>query len=185
MNFTYTAQPTGTDLISLADMKQFLRVDHSDEDITIRAIIDAAAQSVQDYTGRHFVDTNWTMLIKTFYNIEAPYSASTVTSVKYYKPNEAALTVLDSTKYYSGTQLGIFRINFLDTPSVNEDRFGGVEIVGTVLNQINPPLTHAIKMLAAHYYENRRAVVVGTLSAIEIPLGVKAIINPYRLINLR
>ena len=185
MNFTYTAQPTGTDLISLVDMKEFLRVDHSDEDTTITAIIDAAAQSIQDYTGRHFVDTNWTMLIKTFYNIEAPYSASTVTSVKYYKPNDAALTTLSTDKYYVGTQLGILRVNFLDTPSVEEDRFGGVEIAGTVTNQINPPLTHAIKMLAAHYYENRRAVVVGTLSAVEIPLGVKAIINPYRIINLK
>tara|TARA_R110002074_G_scaffold252559_1_gene424311 strand:- start:154 stop:531 length:378 start_codon:yes stop_codon:yes gene_type:complete len=125
------------------------------------------------------------MSIKTFYNIEAPYSASTVTSVKYYKPNEAVLTTLSTDKYYVGTQLGILRVNFLDTPSVEEDRFGGVEIAGTVTNQINPPLTHAIKMLSAHYYENRRAVVVGTLSAVEIPLGVKAIINPYRIINLK
>lgn len=184
MNFTYAAQPTGTDIVSLSDMKEFLRVDHSDEDTTITAIIDAATQSIQDYTGRHFVATTWQMTIKTFYNIEAPYSATNVSNVKYYKPNEESLTTLSTDKYYVGTQLGILRVNFLDTPSVEEDRFGGVVINGTVTNQINPPLTHAIKMLAAHFYENRRAVVVGTITAV-IPLGIKAIINPYRIINTR
>ena len=184
MNFTYTAQPTGTDIVSLADMKEFLRVDHSDEDTTITAIIDAATQSIQDYTGRHFKATTWTMYVKDFYNIEAPYSASTVSSVKYYKPNEDALTTLAATKYYVGIELGILKINFLDPPSVEEDMFEAVKISGSVANDINPPLTHAIKMLAAHYYENRRAVVVGTITAV-IPLGIKAIINPYRLINLK
>lgn len=185
MNFTYAAQPTGTDLISLVDMKEFLRVDHSDEDTTITAIIDAAAQSIQDYTGRHFKTTTFVFNLDSFHFIEFPYQVTSVSSVTYLDRNGDSQT-LATTKYFTDTARQPGRINFKNTPDLVEDKFNRVTINGAVNGiQIEPPLTHAIKMLAAHYYENRRAVVVGTTSAIEIPLGVKAIINPYRIINTR
>ena len=184
MNFTYAAQPTGTDLISLVDMKEFLRVDHSDEDTTITAIIDAAAQSIQDYTGRHFKTTTFVFNLDSFHFIEFPYQVATVSTVTYLDRNGDSQT-LATTKYFSDTVRQPGRITFKNFPDLVEDKFNRVQINGTVTNDINPPLTHAIKMLCAHYYENRRAVVVGATSAIQIPLGVKAIINPYRIINTR
>lgn len=184
MNFTYAAQPTGTDLISLADIKEFLRVDHSDEDTTITAIIDAAAQSIQNYTGRHFKTTTFVFNLDSFHFIEFPYQVTSVTSVTYLDRAGDSQT-LATTKYFTDTGRQPGRINFKNTPDLVEDKFNRVTINGTVTNDINSPLTHAIKMLCAHFYENRRAVVVGTLSAVEIPLGVKAIINPYRIINTR
>jgi uncharacterized phiE125 gp8 family phage protein len=186
MNFTYAAQPTGTDLISLADMKQFLRVDSSDEDITITAIIDAAAQSIQDYTGRHFKTTTFVFNLDSFHFIEFPYQVTSVSSVTYLDRNGDTQT-LATNKYFSDTGRQPGRINFINFPDLVEDKFNRVQIKGGVnaIGNMYPPLVHAIKMLAAHYYENRRAVVVGATSAIEIPLGVKAIINPYRIINTR
>ena len=186
MNFTYAAQPTGTDLISLADMKEFLRVDHSDEDTTITAIIDAATQSIQDYTGRHFKATTWLYSMEFMRNVEIPYSVSLVAGISYYNTAGGATALTDNTDYYWGIVNGVLRVKYINTPSdIIEDKMNAVNIIGATVNEINPPLTHAIKMLSAHYYENRRAVVVGATSAIEIPLGVKAIINPYRLINLK
>jgi uncharacterized phiE125 gp8 family phage protein len=61
MKFTVADIPLGTDIISLVDMKEFLRVDHSDEDTTISAIITSAAMAVQDYTGRVFLSTTYTL----------------------------------------------------------------------------------------------------------------------------
>ena len=84
MNFSYTLQPTGTDIISLSDMKEFLRVDHTDEDTTITALLDAATQSIQDYTGLHFKTSTYALKLDNFYNIEFPYLISSVTSVTYY-----------------------------------------------------------------------------------------------------
>ena len=95
-----------------------------------------------------------------------------------------ASQTLAASKYYTDTSRQPGRINFKNTPDLVDDKFNKVTINGTVSNDINPPLTHAIKMLAAHFYENRRAVVVGTITAV-IPLGIKAIINPYRIINTR
>ena len=185
MNFTYSAQPTGTDIVSLADMKEFLRVDHSDEDATITAIIDAATQSIQDYTGRHFKATTWLYTMEFMRNVDIPYSATTVGSVVYLNTNAGTTTLNNNVDFYYGLENGILKLKYIEIPSdIRENRLDAITITGSVTNQINPPLTHAIKMLAAHYYENRRAVVVGTITAV-IPLGIKAIINPYRLINLK
>lgn len=41
------------------------------------------------------------------------------------------------------------------------------------------PLTQAAKMLVAHFYTNREASVVG-IKLDELPLGVSALIAPYR-----
>ena len=183
MNFTYSQKPTGIDLVSLSDMKQFLRVDHADEDITITALLAAAAQSIQDYTGLHFVNDIFVMQLDSFYNVEFPYLISSVTSVSYYN-SAGSLTVLPTANYFYDTTRKPGRINFIDTPTIREDNFNNVVIGGTVLNAINASLIHAIKMLTAHFYENRRAVVVGASTSV-MPLGIQAIINPYRIISLK
>ena len=112
MNFTYAAQPTGTDIVSLADMKEFLRVDHSDEDATITAIIDAATQSIQDYTGRHFKSTTYVFYLDSFHFIEFPYQVATVSSVTYLDRAGASQT-LAASKYFTDTSRQPGRINFL------------------------------------------------------------------------
>jgi len=182
MKFTVADNPVGTDVISLADMKEFLRVDHSDEDSTISAIITSAAMAVQDYTGRVFVATTYTLRTDYFYNVEIPAAIGSVTGVTYYDiANE--LQTLDVSKYYADSSRVPARIAFLDPPSTFEDRFNAVIIAGNIGKSASPPIQHAIKMLAAHYYENRRAVIVG-VQASKIPLGIEAILNPYRIISL-
>jgi len=182
MKFTVADNPLGTDIISLAEMKLFLRVDHSEEDTTISAIITSAAMAVQDYTGRVFVSSTFTMMLDSFHNVEIPADISTVSGVTYYDSTNA-LQTLGVTKYYVDASREPARVAFLDTPSIYTDRFNSVIIAGTIGNQANPPQQHAIKMLAAHYYENRRAVIVG-VKASKIPLGIEAILNPYRIISL-
>ena len=44
---------------------------------------------------------------------------------------------------------------------------------------VQPPVIEAVKLLAAHFYENREASLVGVTSQ-ELPLGVLDLINPYR-----
>jgi uncharacterized phiE125 gp8 family phage protein len=182
MKFTVADNPLGTDIISLVDMKEFLRVDHTDEDTTISEIITSAAIAVQDYTGRVFVSTTYTLNLDYFHNTEIPAEIGSVTSVTYYDSANAQQT-LDASKYYYDASREPARIAFLDPPSTFDDRFNAVTITGGMGKQAIPPIKHAIKMLAAHYYENRRAVIVG-VKASKIPLGIEAILNPYRIISL-
>lgn len=45
---------------------------------------------------------------------------------------------------------------------------------------INPSITAACLLTTNHLYDHREAVVVGT-SAVELPLGVRSLLFPYRI----
>tara|TARA_R100000541_G_scaffold8672_1_gene16215 strand:+ start:34 stop:591 length:558 start_codon:yes stop_codon:yes gene_type:complete len=185
MNFTYTAQPTGTDIVSLSDMKEFLRVDSTDEDTTITALLDAAVQSIQDYTGLHFKDTTWLYSMQYMRNVVIPYGATTIGGLTYYNTAGGTTSLTNNTDFYWGFENGALKLKIIEMPSnIIDDKMDAVNITGTVVNQINPALTHAVKMLVAHYYENRRAAVVGATTSV-MPFGIRSIINPYRLIHLK
>jgi uncharacterized phage protein (predicted DNA packaging) len=55
-----------------------------------------------------------------------------------------------------------------------EERYGAVG-----QEEIPPALVEAVSQLAAHFYENREATLVG-VSAQELPFGVWPIVNEYR-----
>lgn len=55
-----------------------------------------------------------------------------------------------------------------------EETYGGAE-----QDPVPPSLVEAVMQLAAHWYENREAVIVG-VTAIPMPLGVREIIREYR-----
>lgn len=46
-------------------------------------------------------------------------------------------------------------------------------------NSVPEPLKEAVRQLAAHYYEQREAVLIGASAAI-VPWGVVDLIQPYR-----
>lgn len=46
-------------------------------------------------------------------------------------------------------------------------------------DDVPPVLKEAVLMLAAHWYENREASLIG-VTAMDIPFGVIAIVNEYR-----
>ena len=183
MKLEITTQPSGTDLLPLATAKEFLRVDHSDEDTTIEALINAAVQHCQDYTNRHFVSSNFTLSLDDFYNCEfSTGPINTITGVTYKDVGNATQTLATS-KYWYDTKREPGRIHFENAPDTYDDDFNVVTISGTLGANPAPPVVHAIKMLVAHYYENRRAVI--TASANEMPLGVAALLNPYRIITTK
>jgi len=181
MKFTITSQPIGTDIISLSDVKEFIRVDHSDEDTTILAIIDAATQAVQDYTGRHFVSSPYTVVLDAFYNCEFPTVVTSISSVTYYD-SANDLQTLDASKYFYDVMREPARIKFIDAPNTYENRFNSVTINGNTGKQATPTIKQAIKLLIGHYYENRRSVIFGA-SPKELPLGIAALLNPSRVIS--
>lgn len=184
MKLEITTQPTGTDILPLSLAKEFLRVDHSDEDTTITALINAAVQHCQDYTNRHFVSSNFTLSLDDFYNCEfSTGPINTITGVTYKDVGNATQT-LAASKYWYDTKREPARIHFDSPPDTYDDDFNVVTISGTLGDAPATPVVHAIKMLVAHYYENRRAVITGTTS-IEIPLGVAALLNPYRIITTK
>ena len=181
------AHTSGTTVVSLNAMKEFLRVDHSDEDSTITALLDAAVAWVEDYTNRSFTGSN---AYATFYLSHfRPASLSfgpvaSVADVKYDDTSGNEQT-LDTSLYYTTATTGdAVTIYFHDTPSIETHNAQGVRVRCAVGQGASKNVAHAVKMLVAHWYENRRAVITGT-NPIEVPLGVQALLNVERIIDAR
>jgi uncharacterized phiE125 gp8 family phage protein len=54
---------------------------------------------------------------------------------------------------------------------------------GSIPSDVDEPIRQAMLLLIGHWYENREASIVGT-SAVELPLGVRALLAPHVNIQL-
>jgi len=57
-------QPPATEPVSLAEAKLFLRVEHDTDDTLISALITAARQAVEEFTGRALVTQGWELFVE-------------------------------------------------------------------------------------------------------------------------
>ena len=96
------AYTSGTDVVSLADMKLFLRVDGSDEDTTITALLNAAVTHISDYTNRHFTgDSDAKFYLEKWRSASLAFGPVTrISAVKYYD-RSGTLQTLDASKWYA------------------------------------------------------------------------------------
>lgn len=46
---------------------------------------------------------------------------------------------------------------------------------------LDAPVTQAVLLLFAHYSNNREAVLTDAAKAVELPMGVQSLLNPYRV----
>lgn len=186
MNIRPPALTAGTNVISLADMKEFLRVDHSDEDTTITALLDAAVAHVSDYTNRHISDTPGTALfyLERWRPTALAYGPVTAIQGVLYKDTAGNNQTLSADKYYFDMHYnGTCLLFFHDTPDLEEYNAMPITIQALVGIPTSNSIKHAVRMLVAHWYENRRAVI--TNGAYEVPIGVHSLLNPERIIDTR
>ena len=180
------AYATGTDIVSLADMKEFLRVDHSDEDITITSLLDAASAHISDYCNRHFTQTG----LAVFY-LDRWRSASlafgpvtTVQSITYDDTNGDSQTLSADSYYFEALTDNTTRISFHDTPDLEDYNATPVKVLCVCGSVPSASVEVATKLLVTHWYENRRAVVTGT-TATEMPMSVRSLLSSERIIDMR
>lgn len=167
-------------------MKEFLRVDHNDEDTTITALLDTAVSHVSEYTNRHLGTASATTFYLSHWRPAclAFGPVSSVTSVVYDDTSGSQQT-LDTSKWYIGkTFQDSTMIYFRDVPDLEEYNALPIRINALCGSRPLGNIEHAIRMLVAHWYENRRAVVTGTITA-QIPMAVESLLNPVRIIDMR
>jgi uncharacterized phiE125 gp8 family phage protein len=176
--------------VSVAEAKAHLRVDISDDDAYIASLISAARIWCEDYTARTFITTQWQMRLDAFPNVIVlpnPPASTLVQEVTItYVPNASgASVVLPSTEY---------RVDRLATPATivprysqtwptTLDDYNSVSVTwragyGDTAVSVPTPIRHAILMLVATWYERRQAI--DSVSATEVPYGVKALLDMNR-----
>ena len=192
MKFKQTTFPTATNVVSLAQAKAHLRVEHSDDESLIQTLIGVAQNVVEGYTGRflqrvegsfYFDDFHEFMNLHAGPNLALDIDRSGNTGVTYLN-TAGRQTVVDATKYVLEGKGYPARLRMLDTPSdVESDSLNAVRIDVTVGHDSAEPipdaLVAAMLLIIGHLYENRQDV--GQHKTHATPLASRYLMEPYRL----
>lgn len=179
--------------VSLADAKAHLRVDISDDDSYISALITAARQYAEEYLDRALIAQQLTMRMDSFpYEFELPRppmaSSGTLTSTSITYTLEAA------TPTTTTLSTATYRVDRNETPGRIRTIYGGtwpshladpnaVSVTwwagyGSGGSDVPAAIRHAMLMIIGHLYERRLAA--DSMSSNEVPFGVKALLDSQK-----
>ncbi len=173
-------------VISTSDLKDHLRVTSNDEDSLINSYRTAACQFVENYCNTRLTSQSVYFYAQAFgaigeFQIGPVISVS---AVEYKTSKTGSYIILDSANYYVERARVPALIKFMTAPSTDGDALAPIRVTATCGYATTPePLVHAVRLLVAHYFENRQAAEVGNIK--EIPLGIKSLLNTYRSISFR
>ena len=182
--------PTDTNILSLVELKTFLRIDNSDEDSLLAALWIAARVMCENYTNVYCNDAadNFKLHMDewpadSMITIpSAPFTA--VSAVKYYDSDDV-LTTLSTTDYSGDFKSKQGRIKLDETPTL-KDKLNAVEVTMTCGYDeaaIPKPMLHAMQMIAANLYERRGDGMPPNkiISGFEFPAAVKALLDTVKV----
>lgn len=198
MNITVLARGSAEPVL-LAEAKLHLRVDVTDDDTIISAMIGAARDLVERYTGRTLIYTCYRLTLDAWpYDIELPRSpaveaaADLVTGIAYATPRIRYWDAAGSqqTLTYAGDNFEVLASSnppllvlpaYGQWPLTYAGQRGAIEIdwiagYGAASTAVPQLLRLAILMLIAHWYEHREAV--GSFGS-EVPLAVDTVLRLY------
>jgi uncharacterized phiE125 gp8 family phage protein len=180
--------------VSLAEAKLHCRVDGDAEDTLISSLIIAARMHIERSLNIALVEQSWSLFLDRWPDrswLALPLTpVASLDAVRLYSPSDtfmalgADLFQLDD----AGLRPRLSRREAQAWPlpgrSVN-----GIEIAftagyGPTADDVPMPIRLAIRMLVAHWYENREPVLPGEAVGAAVPLGVASLISPYREVRL-
>ena len=178
-----------TEPVSLADLKAWLRLDGSDEDDLLAAVLSAARLAVEEATGRRLVTQDWRLVLDAWPPDGvltlplAPVQAVTALRVR---DATGTATVLPATGWLLDADSDPPRLVLAGPLPVPGRRLGGIELDLTAgygpSSAVPEPLRMAVRLTAASLYENRGDGPDKAASAVS-PAAI-ALIAPYRRVRL-
>ncbi|MEJ0027328.1 MAG: head-tail connector protein [Rhizomicrobium sp.] len=187
MPLTLTTPPA-LEPVTLADAKAHLKVDTTDDDALIAAMITAARARAEWHTGRALITQGWTLHLDCWPQsgiVEIPLPPlQSVTSVTTYGRDDVA-TVLSATLYTVDAASAPARLALktgvpppADLRRVNALAIAFTAGYGGAASDVPGLLKEAILELTAFLYENR-----GEAPA-ELPPAALALLAPFRVLKL-
>ena len=180
------------DVITLAEAKLHCHVDDDDEDSKIAGYIMTALgrlDGVDGILGRALITQTWTEQGSRF-----PYPTSlrmalapvsSVVHVKHYDGDNAQQTLSPTIYNHHRNAAGSYiKLDDGESWPATFTRDDAIEIqyvagYGTIAEDVPDPIKQAMFLMIEHYYANRGAVIVGTISS-NLPQGVADLLRPFR-----
>lgn len=184
--------------VSLDIVKRHIRLEHELDDTYLeKMLIPTARQWVEQYTRRALMRQEWRLELDCF-PVEIDLVKPPVTEVESvsYQDESGEFVEIDADDYQTViTDVGT-RIRMIDQPwpfpdfrriaSVRVDYFAGytneeTDAAGDSNNRVPAPIKQAILLVIGHLYEHREETTNATLAP--IPMGVEALLSPYRVVR--
>lgn len=185
MSFQVTVAPT-VEPVSLVEAKKHLRVEITDDDDLINALIKAAREHCEMFTKRAFITQTIVMKMDCFpsgrqFLLPRPKAIS-ITSIQYIDEDGATQT-FSSGSYTLDSSSEPARVALLpdeEWPDTQDDRINAVTVTftagyGATAASVPSRAKQAILLLIGHWYENREQVVMGAIPT-ELPFAVRALL---------
>ena len=173
--------------LSLAEAKAWLRVEHDDDDEVIAALIAGARVHVEAQTRRALITQQWRIVRDSWPDsgriavLPAPLRA--LTAARVYRIDGTAHALDEEAIVVdAASEPGV--LAFVPGTLPEPGRVAaGIELdvetgYGDEPEDVPEPLRQAIRMLVAHWYENRGLTGEGQL----LPQSVAALLAPYRML---
>lgn len=178
------------DPVTLTEAKAHLRVDGTGEDALIGALISAATQELDGWTGilgRALVTQTWAQGFDAFADkLRLPMPAATIVSVTYVDTNGDTQTLAanqyelrqDALGSYVERAFDVSWPNIRSHPEAVRVKF----TCGTSAANVPAPLKAAILLRIGDLYANREAV--GMREGVAVNPTIQALVAPYRRIGV-
>lgn len=162
--------------ITIDEAREYCRIDLTYDDALVVRLVNAAAAHVERITGWATTPQSYTKLIKNIRD-----------TVRLPVWPVSAVTAIDVIGTTTRSVLSDFDVDLTERParvtplsqSFGLDTGETLRITYTAGETDAPDdMKQAVFMLVSHWYENREAVVVGTISA-EVSLGVNQLLAPF------
>ena len=184
-----TSDPA-TEPVSLAEARAHLQVDDNDSDTAISALITAARQYVEEYTGRALITQTWALTMDDVPSgtdsILLPRPPLVSVSSLAYVDGDGVTQTWASSNYRVDSNSEPARLTLAYGVSWPTPRdvsnavtvtyvagYGAATAVPTAIRQ-------AILLLVGDWFTNREAQVVGTVVG-RLGFSVEALLSPYRV----
>lgn len=178
-------------VVQLADMLAHLNLTAGLDDALVQDKINAAEAWIMQFTGSVFLTQTLVADFDGFgRHLELPVKpVQSITSITYLDPTLTQQTL--ATNAYVATPLNsgfdptyVYPATGTRWPCAARVK-GAVTVTlqagyGSDPTTVPVPFYEAIKLLVAHWYENREAALVGAGTFGELPLGLPEILTPYR-----
>lgn len=189
VNLSTGASPSPEEPVTLEQAKAHLRVDTSDDDDLIRALISAAKQNLSGWNGNlgiGLTNETWRFDFNRFppgRRLTIPMGPVQSVSVQYYDGDNVAQSYSSFGTHEDSLGPFLYLNDGVSGWPTTFNRRDAVQVTAVIgygesRSDIPAPIVQAIKLMIGHWYENREAVIVGQ-SVAEMPDGAKALLFNY------
>jgi uncharacterized phiE125 gp8 family phage protein len=185
----YLVTAPAAEPLSLVDAKRFLRVEHGDDDAIITALVSAARNHVEALTRNALMVQTWRLVLDRWPDGGriapriGPLRA--LTAVRVFGADNEARTI-DPEIFVVDVAAGVLAAPAWSLPVPGRSVAGielDIEVGFGAASEVPQTLLQAIRMLVAHWYENRGLIAIGSSVAM-MPASVNAMISSHRVLSL-